>query len=594
MRKNFNHKRRIALFLSATVAATTILSVSFSGGRCGEQKAVASEKTYHAMVGFQTDKYDSRVGYETMEVDAKYNAWLTGKGKKAPDYGDSNIYLNGYVPSLYRKDLPKKGWVKGELDLDSAARAQLADGAVVTDATLGGDGEYTVSIEKLNLKNENEQNFKMLYVATDIVKNGENQDITVKATSVKVGGQEIARNAVLPVEGDVTDGDYYKFMIANAYAASDNTDSTLLYPTVQNEMTSTTALKVPNDAFDIEITFTIEGLDEKPVVETPMNTATPPLYSPDGETTASPIPTSTSAHFVSPPPRTTSSALPTTTSSQAPSSTATANTTASPIPTSTSVHFVSLPPRTTSSALPTTAASHTPVSTVTPSPTATASVPAASKPYGDKLKLNNEIKLNATKSYVKKGYTKMRCLFPKKKTVKVKYSISCKRKSEGNNYKVTYKVNYKYLNDPKISGKKQTSIEWGWMWYIPGATYTVFDYQTGKCIEKKNNLGVKVKGGKWKYSYYPKQRFQFTDECIKREKIKSKGKPWLRNTKTISYQFTVTYPKDCKDVVVGIGFYPSVGTQPQEKDYWNGKSVYGKTWYYRQGRKTMSYMRLDS
>lgn len=547
MRKNFNHIRRIALFLSATVAATTILSVPFSGGRCGEQKAVASEKTYHAMVGFKTDNYDSRVGYETMEVDAKYNAWLTENGKKAPDYGESNIYLNGYGPSLKRN---------GELDVKSAARAQLADGAVVTDATLGGDGEYTVSIEKLNLKNENEQNFKMLYVATDIVKNGENQDITVKATSVKVGGQEIARNAVLPVKGDVADGDYYKFMIANAYAASDNTDSTVLYPTVQNEMTSTTALKVPNDAFDIEISFTIEGLDEKPVVETPMNTATPPLYSPDGETTASPIPTSTS------------------------------------------VHFVSLPPRTTSSALPTTAASHTPVSTVTPSPTATAkataSVPAASKPYGDKLKLNNEIKLNATKSYVKKGYTKMRCLFPKKKTVKVKYSISCKRKSEGNNYKVTYKVNYKYLNDPKISGKKQTSIEWGWMWYIPGATYTVFDYQTGKCIEKKNNLGVKVKGGKWKYSYYPKQRFQFTDECIKREKIKSKGKPWLRNTKTISYQFTVTYPKDCKDVVVGIGFYPSVGTQPQEKDYWNGKSVYGKTWYYRQGRKTMSYMRLDS
>ncbi len=187
----------------------------------------------------------------------------------------------------------------------------------------------------------------------------------------------------------------------------------------------------------------------------------------------------------------------------------------------------------------------------------------------------------------------MRCLFPKKKTVKVKYSISSKRKSEGNNYKVTYKVKYKYLNDPKISGKKQTSVEWAWGWYRPNPIFTVFDYQTGKCIEEKNNLGVKVKGGKWKYSYYPKQTFQFTDECIKREKIKSKT-TWLRNAKTISYQFTVTYPKDCKDVVVGIGFYPYVGTQPQEKDYWNGKSVYGKTWYYQQGKKTMSYMRLDS
>jgi len=583
MRKKFNNKRRIALFLSATVAATTILSVPFSGGRCGEQKAVASEKTYHAMVGFQTNKYDFRQGYETMDVDAKYNAWLTENGKKAPDYGESNIYLNGYGPSLKRN---------GELDVKSAAKAQLADGAVVTDATLGGDGEYTVSIENLNLQNE--QNFNMLYVATDIVKNGENQNITVKATSVKVGGQEIARNAVLPVKGGVTDGDYYRFMIANAYAPEDNTDSTVLYPADQN---GTTALAVPDSTFDIEIIFTIEGLDEKPVVETPMNTATPPLHSPDGETTASPIPASTSIHFVSLPPRTTSSALPTAAASHTPASTATAKTTASPIPTSTSIHFVSLPPQKTSSALPTAAASHTLVSTVTPSPTvtakATASVPAASKPYGDKLKLNKEIKLNKTKSYVKKGYTKMRCLFPKKKTVKVKYSISSKRKSEGNNYKVIYKVKYKYLNDPKISGKKQTSVEWAWGWYMPQAVYTVFDYQTGKCIEKKNNLGVKVKGGKWKYSYYPKQTFQFTDECIKREKIKSKT-TWLRNSKTISYQFTVTYPKDCKDVVVGIGFYPYVGTQPQEKDYWNGKSVYGKTWYYQQGKKTMSYMRLDS
>ena len=158
---------------------------------------------------------------------------------------------------------------------------------------------------------------------------------------------------------------------------------------------------------------------------------------------------------------------------------------------------------------------------------------------------------------------------------------------------MTYKVNYKYLNDPKISGKKQTSIEWAGGWYMPDAIYTVFDYQTGKCIQNKNNLGVKVKDGKWKNSYYPKQTFQFTDECIKREKMKSKT-TWLRNSKTTSYQFTVTYPKDCKDVVVGIGFYPYVGTLPQEKDYWKGKSVYGKTWYYRQGRKTMSYMRLDS
>lgn len=760
----FNKKRILANMLSTAVLVSTIFSVPINGQEGGEPKAVASEKTYRAMVGFQTDQYDYRTGYEQVEVDQVYNEWRGQQGKNIPDQNGVNIYRNGNGPRVSKRD-----------GLKDPERVEPCADAVAVDTTVNGDGEYTVSIKNLNLVNEDERYFNMLYIATDIVKSSDNRNITAKASSVKIGGEEIAKDIVLPVRGDVADGDYYGFMLADAYSASDNTDAALLYPGDQN---GATALKVPEGAFDIEITFTMEGMDEKSVVEetddenraylmftdkdwkwmnfdtkvsggvgqdaliqgnatytvsirkedfeysgnsessgnaenpangalvfavnikgicrtkkfdaskmaisyvsvkcdgkeiktdlskmyegdidgngdyrleirneygygdgdfatkdefdetnpdftfkeslsvtftvtgiregetpedafqkedndgtiksvveagglreerlqqedtnpaeTPAitnepdfaNTTEAPLYPPAGDVTASPETTSKVSYVVVP------TLLPK------------AKVSASPIITTTRIPVTKAPASPTASAK------------------ATAS-PAVKKPYGDKLKLNNEIKLNKTKSYVKKGYVKESTLFPKKKTVKVKYSISCKRKSAGDKYKVTYKVKYKYLNDPKISGKKMAYDDWVWGWYQPEAVYTIYDYQTGKSIEKKNNLGVKVKNGNWKYSYYPKQHFKCTDRLIKSYDPKYRKQlrdPWLRNKKTVSYQFTVTYPKDCKDVVVGIGFYNTPDSplkKTVEANYWKGKEVYGKTLYYKKGKKTMSYMRLN-
>lgn len=760
----FNKKRILANMLSTAVLVSTIFSVPINGQEGGEPKAVASEKTYRAMIGFQTDQYDYRSGYEQVEVDQVYNEWRGQQGKNIPDQNGVNIYRNGNGPRISKRD-----------GLKDPERVEPCADAVAVDTTVNGDGEYTVSIKNLNLVNEDERYFNMLYIATDIVKSSDNRNITAKASSVKIGGEEIAKDVVLPVRGDVADGDYYGFMLADAYSASDNTDAALLYPGDQN---GTTALKVPEGAFDIEITFTMEGMDEKSVVEetddenwaylmftdkdwkwmnfdtkvsggvgqdaliqgnatytvsirkedfeysgnsessgnaenpangalvfavnikgicrtkkfdaskmaisyvsvkcdgkeiktdlskmyegdidgngdyrleirnehgygdgdfatkdefdetnpdftfkeslsvtftvtgiregetpedafqkeyndgtiksvvetgglreerlqqedmdpaeTPVitnepdfsNTTEAPLYPPAGDVTSSPETTSKVSYVVVP------TLLPK------------AKVSASPIITTTRIPVTKAPASPTASAK------------------ATAS-PAVKKPYGDELKLNNEIKLNKTKSYVKKGYVKESTLFPKKKTVKVKYSISCKRKSAGDKYKVTYKVKYKYLNDPKISGKKMAYDDWVWGWYQPEAVYTIYDYQTGKSIEKKNNLGVKVKNGNWKYSYYPKQHFKCTDSLIKSYDPKYRKQlrdPWLRNKKTVSYQFTVTYPKDCKDVVVGIGFYNTPDSplkKTLEANYWKGKEVYGKTLYYKKGKKTMSYMRLN-
>ena len=225
-------------------------------------------------------------------------------------------------------------------------------------------------------------------------------------------------------------------------------------------------------------------------------------------------------------------------------------------------------------------------------------VQAAEKPYGKRLKLNNNIKFNKTKTFVKTGIYQEQTLFPKVQKCKIKYTISCKKRSVGKNYKVTYKGKYNLMDNPKLNTKeKYTYIDWYWGFTYPYLFYTVFDYQTGMSLEVKNDLNVKCKGSKWKYTYYPKQYFMYTDSIMKDEKYKEKN-CWYRNAKTLSYSFTVTYPKKCKDVVVGIGFsnmidVPSQSKEEPENQYWTGKDTpYGKTDYYKKGKKTMSYMRL--
>lgn len=239
-----------------------------------------------------------------------------------------------------------------------------------------------------------------------------------------------------------------------------------------------------------------------------------------------------------------------------------------------------------------------------------AATPKAKKVYGDKLKLNDEIKLNQTKTYVKKAEygTMWSGNSNKWKKGKVKYTVSCKRKSVGNKYKVTYHVKYKFLSNPKIIPKKVPEESWYALTTVPQETWTVFNYRNGKCLEKKNNIGVKVKGSKWKTKYYPKQHFTPTGALVKWvkkknptswQKILANKKEWFfRNKKSTEVSFTVTYPKDCKDVVVSVGYAcysNSIVMNDMNKDYWNGKvgfddSLVGSAF---QVDGTASYMRLD-
>lgn len=215
-------------------------------------------------------------------------------------------------------------------------------------------------------------------------------------------------------------------------------------------------------------------------------------------------------------------------------------------------------------------------------------VNAEQKSYGESLTLNDNIKLNETSTFVKTGIYQEEVLFSKKKSTKIKYTIKCSRKESGDNYKVSYKVNYKYLSNPMVDSFDNIYDDYYWSLTQPEAFYTVFDYNTGKSLEKKNEFGVKVKdGNNWKYTYYPKQTI-----------IVALQKNWYRNVKTISYSFSVIYPKNYKDVVVGIGFanhtsVPEEWTDNVDNRYWEGEVPYGKTSYYKNGKKTMSYIRLN-
>lgn len=219
----------------------------------------------------------------------------------------------------------------------------------------------------------------------------------------------------------------------------------------------------------------------------------------------------------------------------------------------------------------------------------------AKKAYCASLKLNNNIKLNKKKTYTKTGIYQEQTFYNEQKEIKVKYTIENSRKSSGKNYKVTYKVNYEFLDDPKLDTTEISYDDWYWGLTKPNAFYTVFNYQTGKSLELKNKLGVKIKGSEWDYTYYPEQTYKYSGAL---EEEYGEEEFWIKNYKTISYSFTVTYPKTCKDVCVGIGFSNSADNTYNNENmgdnlYWNGKASYGETSMYKDGQETVSYMRLN-
>ena len=221
---------------------------------------------------------------------------------------------------------------------------------------------------------------------------------------------------------------------------------------------------------------------------------------------------------------------------------------------------------------------------------------AAKKAYCDTLELNDTLELGKKQTFSGKGIYEEETFFKGKKEVDVNYIVSSKRKSVGKNYKVTYKINYELLQSPKLDRNKISYDDWYWGYIEPVECFKVFDYKTGKTLMSNNKQNVYVSSGKWNCKYYPKQYYKYTGDLADEYKAEE---TYLEFLKEASVSFTVTYPKKCKDVVVGIGFVNLAGLDGnyvfQGKNYlYNaGKTAYGKSNYYKKGKKTMSYMRLN-
>jgi len=187
--------------------------------------------------------------------------------KKIPDYLDSKLWgtvgLHGYVSyqtstwdyrNLYK---PLKNLSKNEHSWEyicAASAEVLASKTTVTDVQMTADGQYTVSIDGIDLSAAN--SFKYLGVSTDIERKLY-PNIAVTNATVKFDGKEMTDAPFdLIIKGDEK---YLDFMVINVYDKENAQDKFGLGAVNQNE-----TMKMPEKS--IEISFKISGLD-KPLAD---------------------------------------------------------------------------------------------------------------------------------------------------------------------------------------------------------------------------------------------------------------------------------------------------------------------------------------
>lgn len=236
---------------------------------------------------------------------------------------------------------------------------------------------------------------------------------------------------------------------------------------------------------------------------------------------------------------------------------------------------------------------------------------AAKTPYGKTLKklTKKKLKIGATKvfnstlkertkMYNSKGKLVAGGFYKKPQKVNVKMTVTTSKimRYKTKN-KVLFKCKLEYKNNPAIQATSLHSYfsDSAGSMYVPFGAYTVFDYATGKSLENKKNakkVGVVSKKKKWKRTYYPKQHFQMSwGEDTK------KYDNWIRNLKEETFSFTVTYPKNYKNVVVGVGSSAAVNagfwgaSRYNHWDFWDdADNKWGKSDFYKKGN--FAYIRL--
>ena len=184
---------------------------------------VATASAYNAYIGVQTTPYSFR------------NSWDDGT------YGLGTGYFEDYMVVWGSGDAPEETFpaYADNFDWDINGYAIPVD---YTDATVNGDGTYTVSMDGFDWSIDGASAFNFVIVSTDIpfadFDPNANPTAFVKSASLVVDGQVTATIENPPIEG----GEYLKINVVNIW----NTDC----PAYNGAY--------PTD--DIAVEFTIEGL----------------------------------------------------------------------------------------------------------------------------------------------------------------------------------------------------------------------------------------------------------------------------------------------------------------------------------------------
>ena len=131
-----------------------------------------------------------------------------------------------------------------------------ADWFDVVDVLLDHDGEYTVSIDNIDLSNS--EYFNWLSVSTDLLA-ASYPGVTAKLKAVTIDGNLVEGSVDKDFLFREAEDEYYHFMAVNVYAQKDSKVDEWKDP---EEAAALFASQVPTPEKSMAITFTIEGLED--------------------------------------------------------------------------------------------------------------------------------------------------------------------------------------------------------------------------------------------------------------------------------------------------------------------------------------------
>ena len=217
-------------------------------------------------------------------------------------------------------------------------------------------------------------------------------------------------------------------------------------------------------------------------------------------------------------------------------------------------------------------------------PAAAEEAHAAEKPYMKTLKLKWDLKKNKTV----KSKEKFAAVGNKAAKITVKnYKVS---KLANGRKKASFTLVYTQGFKPsKSQVHKMANAGYVGSDFKGGYSYALVDYETGKDLEGDDNtmadeLGVKIKSSKWKYT--------------KGKKMKDKDGCWVQISPKVTVKVVVTYPADYKGLCLGVwanNFLEndlSYNSYLANERFWNCEKPFGKTTYYKKGKTNSHWMRI--